>query len=216
MIKIKKRRKDYKEILICSDFHYGHNKDFLYAPRGFDTPEDHSQWIQSQIDGIDPDSLLVMLGDVGLSIGAEAIQDFMLRFPCETLMINGNHNSGVTQLYQQHLPKGFEKCQLYPLRITPNITLLGYEFLLDIDQDHFYCRHMAPLIWPDCNKGRSCLTAHSHGNLVAARPGENGIGKVLDCGVENAIRYNGTAFFTLNEVIKIMSNKEDSKVDHHG
>jgi calcineurin-like phosphoesterase family protein len=215
MLKIKKKRKDYKEILLMGDSHFGHEKDFLYIPRGFSNPEDHSNWIQEQIDGIHPDSMLVHFGDVGLSCGAERIQEFMLTFPCETLMILGNHNSGVHQLYQRQLLKGFENCQLYPMKITPNITLMGYEFLLDIDYDRFYCRHMAPLIWPDQNKGRACLTAHSHSNLIQANPGQSGFGKMLDVGVENAKAYNDTAFFTIDEVCGIMRQKEDASFDHH-
>jgi calcineurin-like phosphoesterase family protein len=215
MLKIKKKRKDYKEILFCSDTHWGHNKEFLYKPRGFSNPEDHSNWIQEQIDGIHPDSLLIHLGDHGLSVGAERIQEFLLTFPCETLTIFGNHQSGVHQLYQQQLPKGFENCQLYPMKITPNITLLGYEFLLDIDHDRFYCRHMAPLIWPEMGKNRWCVTGHSHSNLIQANPGYSGFGKMLDVGVENAKNYNDSAFFTYEEVRGIMWVKADASFDHH-
>jgi calcineurin-like phosphoesterase family protein len=215
MLKIKKRRKDYKEILLCSDLHYGHNKEFLYKPRGFSSSQEHDEWLQEQIDGIHPESLLINLGDHGLSVGAERIQEFLLTFPCETLTIFGNHQSGVRQLYQQQLPKGFEGCELYPMKITPNITLLGYEFLLDIDHDRFYCRHMAPLIWPECNKNRACLTGHSHSNLIQANPGYSGFGKMLDVGVENAKNYNDTAFFTIDEVVSIMRQKEDASFDHH-
>lgn len=215
MLKIKKKREDYDKILLVSDTHFGHNRDFLYKPRGFNSPEEHDAWIQNQIDSVSPNSLIIHLGDVGLSIGPQRIQDFLMTFPCETLMILGNHNSGIYQLYQQNLPKGFEGCQLYPMKITPNVTLLGYEFFLDIDRDYFYCRHMAPLIWPDQNRLRNCLCGHSHGNLIQANPGENGFGKILDVGVENAIKWNGTAFFTIDEAVEILSLKEKSHFDHH-
>jgi calcineurin-like phosphoesterase family protein len=215
MIKIKKKRKDYDKILLCSDLHYGHNRDFLYQPRGFSSSEDHDQWIREQIENVSPSSLIIFMGDLGLSIGPDKIQEFMLTFPCETIIILGNHNSGVYQLYQQNLPKGFENCQLYPMKITPNITLMGYEFLLDIDRDRFYCRHMAPLIWPDMNNGRMCLTGHSHGNLKQANPHENGFGKMLDVGVENARIYNGTAFFNVDEAVEILNKKDFAHFDHH-
>jgi calcineurin-like phosphoesterase family protein len=219
MLKIKKHRKDYKEILVSSDFHFGHDRDFLYGPRGFKDGKEHSEWIQEQVDNIHPDSLLINLGDVGLSCGPVRIQEFMLTFPCETLLVLGNHNSGVHQLYQQNLPPGFENCQLYPMKITPNITLLGYEFLLDIDHDRFYCTHMAPLIWPDQNKKptpRKCLCGHSHGNLKGANPDDHGFGKLLDVGVENAKKYNNTAFFKIEEINNIMNAKPDAHFDHHG
>lgn len=215
MLKIRKKRKDYSKILFMSDTHYGHDKEFLYVPRGFKTPEQHNNWIDEQIQSLDSDSLLIHGGDVGLSCGPEKIQDFLKSFPCETLMVFGNHNSGVYQAYQKNLPKGFENCQLYPMRITPNITLMGYEFLLDIDYDKFYVSHMASLIWPEQNRNRHHICGHSHGNLKQANPGENGFGKMLDVGVENAIKYNGTAFFSLDEVVDIMNKKEISHFDHH-
>ncbi len=218
MLKIKKKRKDYKEILFMGDSHFGHNKEFLYKTRGFQSSQEHDEWIQEQIDGVHPDSLIVHFGDHGLSVGAERIQEFLLTFPCETLTIFGNHQSGIRQLYQQQLPKGFEGCELYPMKITPNITLMGYEFLLDIDRDRFYCTHMAPLIWPEQNQKstpRSCLCGHSHSNLIQANPGESGFGKLLDVGVENAIEYNGTAFFNIDEVVGIMNTKAFSSFDHH-
>lgn len=215
MLKIKKKRKDYDQILWMGDSHFGHNKPFLWEPRGFKSSEEHDEWIQEQIDSVSPDSLIIHCGDVGLSVGAERIKDFMLTFPCETLMIRGNHDSGVQQLYQEHLPEGFQNCELYPIRITPNITLMGYEFLLDIDHHKFYIRHMAPLIWPEQNRNRVSIISHSHGNLKQANPDGNGFGKMLDVGVENAKRYNGTAFFILEEVVEIMGVKETSKFDHH-
>jgi predicted PP-loop superfamily ATPase len=112
--------------------------------------------------------------------------------------------------------KEFEKCEVYPLRLTPNVTMLGSDFLLDIDHQHFYVRHMAPLIWEGVNKGRVAICGHSHGNLKAANPGENGIGKVLDVGVDNSIKYNGTAFFELSEVTSILNDKQFNPIDHHG
>ena len=220
MQRFKTFRSKYDKILVCSDTHYGHNRDFLYEPRGFTSPEEHNEWIDAQIEEhLTSDSLLIHLGDWGLSIGPQRIRDFMLRIPCETLTVWGNHNSGVLQLYNQQLPEGFEKCEIYPLRITPNITMMGYEFVLSVDRDNFHCRHMAPLIWDHMNKEdgrlRKALVGHSHGNLEGARPDDTGLGKMLDCGVENAKKYNGTAFFSIDEICEIMEKKPLSSVDHH-
>jgi calcineurin-like phosphoesterase family protein len=218
MLKIKKHRKDYNNIYFMSDSHYGHNRDFLYNPRGFNSAEEHNQWMDEQISNLHPKDLLIHAGDVGLSIGFRGVQEFMNRFPCETLMVWGNHNSGVVQAYKQALPRGFDNFEVYPLTIVKNIQMMGSDFLLDIDQNFFYIKHMAPLIWDDMNKGeasRFCVCGHSHGNLKGANPNDHGLGKILDAGVENSIKYNGTAFFSLDDVINIMKNKEVSVVDHH-
>ena len=221
MLKIKKKRANYRSIKICSDLHYGHNKDFLYEPRGFMSAEEHNDWIASQIQSLHPEDLLICLGDVGLSIGPDPIIKFVESFPCETLMVWGNHNSGVVQLYKNAIDShrrrgllaGFEEA--YPLQISEKVTMVGDCFLLDIDRDRFYCTHMSPLIFPDQGKGRVCLCGHSHGNLQGINPGRDDYGKILDCGVENAKAHNGTAFFDLEEVVSVLSKKLPSTLDHH-
>jgi|LakMenEpi03Aug12_release.lakeMendotaPanAssembly.Ray.scaffolds.fasta_scaffold459435_1 predicted phosphodiesterase len=215
MLKIKKSRKDYNKIKINSDFHYGHDRDFLYGPRGFSSGKEHSDWSDAQIASLDPNDLLICLGDVGLGIGAAPIIDFIERIPCETLMVWGNHNSGVYQAYKNNLPLGFENHEIYPLRIAKNVTMMGESFLLDVDRDRFFCTHMAPLVFHDQNRGRVCLCGHSHSNLKQINPDRDDFGKILDCGVENAKMFNGTAFFDIDEVVDILAKKNSSKLDHH-
>lgn len=215
MLHIKKSRKDYNRILFNSDFHYGHNRDFLYIPRGFQSAEEHTAWIDAQVASLSEDDLLICLGDVGLSIGLSAIIDFINRIPCETLMVWGNHNSGVLQAYRNALPEGFKNHEIYPLKIARNVTMVGDSFLLDIDRDRFYCTHMSPLIFPDQSKGRVCVCGHSHSNLKQINPGRDDFGKILDCGVENAIRNNASAFFDLDEVVELLKQKKQSNLDHH-
>jgi predicted phosphodiesterase len=215
MLKVKKSRKDYNKIKINSDFHYGHDRDFLYGPRGFSSGKEHSDWIDAQIASLDPNDLLICLGDVGLGIGADAIIDFIERIPCKTLMVWGNHNSGVYQAYKNNLPLGFDNHEVYPLRIAKNVTMMGESFLLDVDRDRFFCTHMAPLVFHDQNRGRVCLCGHSHSNLKQINPDRDDFGKILDCGVENAKMFNGTAFFDIDEVVDILAKKKSGNLDHH-
>jgi predicted phosphodiesterase len=215
MLKIKKSRKDYNKIKINSDFHYGHDRDFLYGPRGFSSGKEHSDWIDAQIASLDPNDLLICLGDVGLGIGADAIIDFIERIPCKTLMVWGNHNSGVYQAYKNNLPLGFDNHEVYPLRIAKNVTMMGESFLLDVDRDRFFCTHMAPLVFHDQNRNRVCLCGHSHSNLKQINPDRDDFGKILDCGVENAKMFNGTAFFDIDEAVSILAKKKSGNLDHH-
>jgi predicted phosphodiesterase len=215
MLKIKKSRKDYNKIKINSDFHYGHDRYFLYGPRGFSSGKEHSDWSDAQIASLDPNDLLICLGDVGLGIGADAIIDFIERIPCETLMVWGNHNSGVYQAYKNNLPLGFDNHEVYPLRIAKNVTMMGESFLLDVDRDRFFCTHMAPLVFHDQNRGRVCLCGHSHSNLKQINPDRDDFGKILDCGVENAKMFNGTAFFDVEECVDILAKKKSGNLDHH-
>lgn len=215
MLKVYKKRENYRSIKICSDLHYGHDKEFLYGPRGFNSPQEHNDWIDGQIRTLQHDDLLICLGDVGLSIGPEAIIRFLDRIPCETLMVWGNHNSGVLQAYRDSLPFMNTDIEMYPLQIAPNVKMMGDSFMLKVDHDKFYCTHMSPLIFPDQNKGCVCICGHSHGNLKQINPNGCEFGKILDCGIENAKAHNNTAFFDIDDVVKILSKKKVSNLDHH-
>jgi len=59
------------------------------------------------------------------------------------------------------------------------------------------------------------LFGHSHGGLEGAQPEDTDCGKILDCGVDNALKYNGTPFFSFQEVVEIMNRKNIKTYDHH-
>lgn len=216
MIKIRKFSHDYSQVLVTSDLHYGHNKDFVWRARGFNSDVEHNEWIRSQLLSLDTNALLIFLGDFGLSIGSDAIKELVNDIPCETLMIWGNHNSGVKQLYSSactYYHASHE--EVYPLRITPRVTMMGDSMLLKIDRSLFYCTHMSPLVYPEMSLGTMCLCGHSHGQLPGINPNGTQFGKILDCGVDNAKIHNGTAFFSLQEILDIMESKPRATFDHH-
>lgn len=220
MIKIKIQSSKYNRVLFCSDLHYFHSRDFLYKPRGFDSAEKHSEFIRREIQSLHPEDVVFFLGDFALNCPLEKSRELLEMFPCKTFMIAGNHNSGVRQAYEDALeergiPKGVEYA---PIRIAENVTYLGECFELDVDQHRFFCRHFASLLWDGINKGpnyRMALVGHSHGNFKELNPGQDGFGKILDVGVDNALKYNGTAFFTLEQVVKILNQKKNAGYDHH-
>jgi len=217
MLHLKFKSADYGRVLLCSDFHDFHKRDFIYEPRGFKSWEEHSEFIHDQIASLDSKDLVFALGDMFLNCSPEQAESVLDSFPCETYLINGNHPAGVKQAYKKAYaaagyPAGGE---FFPLKIAKNVTHLGDDFELDVDRHRLYCRHYAPLLWDGINKGRNCCCGHSHSSLKAANPNENGIGRVLDVGVDNAIKYNGTAFFNINEVAEIMERKGTTNLDHH-
>lgn len=217
MIRLSFSSANYRRVLFGSDFHYDHQRDFVYEPRGFKNPSDHSEFLRMQVQSLHPEDLVFLLGDFALNSTPERVESLLRMFPCETYIINGNHNAGIKQAYTAALakigvPKGIE---YHPIKVAENVTHLGEAFELDIDRHRFYCRHYAALIWDECNKGRDHLCGHSHGQFKELNPGMNGLGKILDVGVENAIKHNGSAFFTLEQVVKILAAKERKAWDHH-
>lgn len=94
---------------------------------------------------------------------------------------------------------------------SPSITFLGSQAIIQVNKQLIHLCHMAPKIW---TRGAIALFGHSHGDLHGAQPEDRDGGKVLDCGIENSLKYNGTAFFTYEEVLKIMDKKPKISLDH--
>ena len=98
-------------------------------------------------------------------------------------------------------------------KMQHNITFMGESATFNIGNSHYYCRHIAPLLWDKMGFIDS-LVGHSHSNLANAQP-EDTQGRILDVGVDNAKKYNGTCFFTIEEINEIMKHKISLKLDHH-
>lgn len=95
------------------------------------------------------------------------------------------------------------------------IVFYGEEVNLNIGNLNLYCRHMAPLIWDHMKEDSfPALCGHSHGNCEKINL-EHKEGKILDVGVDNAMKYNGTAFFTIEDIGNIMKTKVTKIHDHH-
>jgi calcineurin-like phosphoesterase family protein len=92
------------------------------------------------------------------------------------------------------------------------LTFLGNSADISIDNQLIHLTHMAPLIW---TRHSWCLFGHSHGGLRGAQPNDKESGKWFDCGVENSIEYNGTAFFSWTDIKHIMHQKNDKTEDVH-
>jgi calcineurin-like phosphoesterase family protein len=93
----------------------------------------------------------------------------------------------------------------------PALTFLGSEANIQIDKRLIHLSHMAPLIW---ERGAVALFGHSHGDLEGAQPSDKSRGKMFDCGIENSKNYNGSAFFTFEDVVRIMDSKPNISLDH--
>lgn len=217
MLRFKFNPAQFNRILFSSDFHLGHRKEFVFEARGFRSVEEHAVFIEHALQSLDPSDLLVFCGDFSLNSTVEDVRKWISMIPCKTLMVWGNHNSGIRQIYQDALVEnGFAKgLEVYPLNLNENVVMCGDQIQLDIGKNKFHVQHMAPRIWDEVNRGRKCICGHSHGSLIGANPHENSIGQILDVGVDNALKENGTPFFSLDEVVKFLNSKTVLIEDHH-
>jgi hypothetical protein len=232
MKEIKVKREDFDNIYFASDFHLNHKADFIWTPRGFTTAQEHDAWIISECAKLTENDLLVFLGDTALNSSYEETKKFMLGIKAKKFWIWGNHYSWDYPLYRYHLENLIYEVasyEIYPLSLVrdedgidpmpgykpeADLVFFGQELNLKINNSKFYCRHIAPLLWDRMRHGVMALCGHSHGNCKQINT-DNPVGKILDVGVDNAKKYNGTAFFKYEEVLEIMAKKSISELDHH-
>ena len=216
------------KIVVFSDLHLGHDRDFLLNPRGFDSVNRHKEWIFEQwAEHIDEDTVVFNLGDVCFNDAKGETFTEVSKLPCkEHLVVYGNHNSGLKQCYNEAVKDFFEDLcvtataefwakppEVYPLDFN-NVTFVGNEVTVRVGRQEICLSHFGKRIWDHMSRGSWNLHGHSHGNDVG-RNLEEPFQKALDVGVENAIKFNGTPFFTFDEIESIMATKTIKVLDHH-
>lgn len=98
-------------IYITSDFHFGHQREFLFKPRGFSSIEEHDKQILENINStVMPEDTLIVLGDLILNDNERGME-LLRQIKCETVeVVYGNHDTA-------------NRIQLYSA--LPNFQFLG-------------------------------------------------------------------------------------------
>lgn len=212
------------KLLWCSDFHMGHTPSWkdtppLWKSRGFTSIEDHDSWLRDQwFKIVDEETVVFDLGDRTFSDPkGERFRQTTL-WPGKCYHVWGNHRSGATQIYraavQEHIIDLAGVMEVYPITVN-NLTFVGESLHAWIDGFSIYMQHYAPFIWPEIGHGGGACVGHSHGSCAPLNPGNKEQGAILDVGLDNAIKANGTPFFTADEVKRILNAKGKKIKDHH-
>lgn len=250
-------RNDYMNIYWASDFHYNHQPEFIWKPRGFTSYKAHDQFIETEIDKLTHDDLLIYLGDFSLNTTDEATSKLLHRIKAQMFYVFGNHEGYHSRFYRNSLEEFLKKAtrinswgedtrlfedysdesfQIFPFNVDKTtkagmpgkakkvqnkhvnaITYFGEDATFHIGNTLAYVRHMAPLIWDKMKYDNYvAVCGHSHGNLPMGTPFTTNEGRILDISMDNAIKYNGSAFFKQEELVQIMSYKKGKTYDHHG
>ena len=256
-------RNDYDNIYFSSDFHYNHQKDFLWKPRGFNSFEEHDKFLENEVSKLTKNDLLIFLGDFSLNSSFDNSYKFLNSIDSRVFYVLGNHESFHSKYYKQSLNEYYHNIfdislsgglsshhtslhaansvsdynfQIFPFSVNKStnkgfpglrkkiknvqendIVYWGEEGYFKIGNDFLFCRHMAPRIWDKIKHSNYvAICGHSHGHLYPANVDCTTQGKILDCGVDNTLKYNGSAFFKLEEIQKIMNSKTIVIEDHHG
>lgn len=119
-----------KDIYFCSDFHFCHNKDFIYKERGFSSIEEMNEVIIQRYNSlVREEDLVFILGDLMLNDNKKGIE-LCKRLHGQKKIIYGNHDTTTRQgLYEQFSLRGeyayllkFSKKKSFYLSHYPTMT----------------------------------------------------------------------------------------------
>ncbi len=205
-----------QKIFFASDFHLSHKQEFIWKPRGFTSFAEHSKAV---IDGINAkvgqNDILFYLGDFSLNSTPEETKGYFREIKCRNIIyLWGNHESNTIAIYKEALGiKGHFGVAVYPFK-WENVTFLGDYALVSINNQLIVLSHFAHLAWDNMQHGAWNLCGHCHGNAPLINP-ECKNAKVLDIGVDNALKMTGNPCFSFEEAKVIVDEKIFVPLDHH-
>ena len=114
-------------IYFTSDLHFGHNKNFIWASRGFSSIEEHDRIIIDNINKtVKEEDELYILGDIMLEDNNNGIKKLQ-QIHCKNIyIILGNHCTDARKNLYDSLP---------------NIQVLGYSYPFKYRKWHFMLSH---------------------------------------------------------------------------
>lgn len=126
-------------IYLSSDLHIGHDKEFLYKPRGFDTVQEMNEFIvQKQNEIVSDDDDYYILGDVTLGKLDEALP-YLRRLRGHIHVIRGNHDSNARMACYKEL--GWE---------TADALFMPYKKKIMLFLSHFPMNTESHEVRPGC------------------------------------------------------------------
>ena len=146
-------------IWISSDFHFGHNKPFLYKPRGFGSIQEHDETIiKNWNELVKPEDDVYVLGDLVLGDTWHGLE-CLKQLKGHIHIVHGNHDSD-------------NRIEKY-LRLSNVVEYCGFATIIKQGKQRFYLSHY-PTITSNCDSNKPLtarvinLCGHSHTKDVFA------------------------------------------------
>lgn len=196
-----------KRVFITSDTHFGHNRDFVWKARGYNSVEDHDNGVIASINEIVRENdVLLHLGDFCLNTSNERFDWLLSQIQCQNIHhLFGNHNNPHEKsVYRQLVPSG----QRYPVTYK-NMTYQGHYMEVVLNGQYAILMHYPILVWNEMAHGAWMLCGHSHYGCPATTA-ENKDGKILDVGWDG----HGKPW-SIAEIAAVMDSKQFVAKDTH-
>lgn len=113
-------------IFLTSDTHFGHDREFLWGPRGFTSSQEHDEAIiKNWNEVVGPDDIVYHMGDLMLGDNAHGIE-CVKRLNGHIKLIRGNHDTDA-------------RWKLY--ETLSNVELIGWAEVIKYKKYQFYLSH---------------------------------------------------------------------------
>lgn len=204
-------------VYIVSDLHLNHDKEFLWKGRSgfvdyrgnlveFNSCKEYTEYIFTELEDLalkhktgGTKAYLISLGDNCFNDSSAEVFTRFSKLEFEKIYsLAGNHSSGLNTVFSDTTDVEYN-----------NFILLGSNIPLKVKRNIFLQLSHFPIIsWDSYSYGVLC--GHCHGGINALQEDNNRFGKIFDCGVDNSFRLKGRCYFTLEECIEILENKEST------
>ena len=197
-------------VYFASDFHFGHNKEFIYKDRGFNSIQEHDDAIISRCSSAIIDNgktnILIYLGDFSLNAEYDYVVARLKQLTDifdQIIYIYGNHESKITQFVENNsdgkVPFGFKFNNELEY---DQVIFCGYmQRILFDNRREIICSHFplydTPRFFIGDNNYILNLCGHCHGTRDALNfkePHHHKTMPVYDCGIENAFWISDDKF----------------------
>lgn len=205
--------------------HIGHDRDFIYTPRGFKSIREHDETLIARWNETVPsDGIIFHLGDIMANADAGDFAQLMRRLNFGALYhLWGNHLSGAKQAYRNalkaqfpnafppdNLSDGVNHYEVYPLwadvdgNPDKKVCFLPEYVEIHVKKVVLTLCHYPISSWHHISSSSIHCYGHSHGNLREKLPFR------FDVGVEAQPRP-----ISLVEILRLTRGQTPAKVDHH-
>lgn len=203
------RDREDQKIFVSSDFHLGHQREFVWKDRGYASVQEHDDALINKVNEVvRPNDILLFLGDFCLNTTKEQFDQYLDRIKCQNIMaLWGNHNNPHEKKVYPNLLQvsGGEQ---YPVKYR-NMTFLGHYAEVILNGQYVVLFHYPISVWNEMKNGSWHLCGHSHYSFPQSQA-DNLYGKILDVGWDGHAKP-----LSFQDIATVMDGKRFKAVDHH-
>lgn len=208
---------DIQKTFVVSDLHFNHNRDFIWARRGFSDSLAHNVGLVEEWNNrVSNEDCVFHLGDTAFGDSNGAItRELIKKLNFKRLyLMGGNHLSGFGAIYKKAVFDffGHNNLEVFPLNCEVEgreVVFLPNLVEIVVDGVMFVLCHYPILSHNSQANGTYMVCGHSHGNCALTNS-NTGKGRRVDVGIEN---FGGPV--SLQFVMNHLKDRDLDCVDHH-